>query len=78
VQLRRNRERQHFGNILASDIDIIRAEGATMTKIIQCPCGVVIEGRDDEDVVKQAQEHARQVHQMDLTREQALAMARPA
>lgn len=49
-----------------------------MTKTIQCPCGVVIQGRDDEDVVKQAQEHARQVHQMDLTREQALAMARPA
>jgi hypothetical protein len=39
-----------------------------MTKIIQCPC----------DVVKQAQEHARQVHQMELSREQALAMARPA
>jgi predicted small metal-binding protein len=49
-----------------------------MKKIIQCPCGVVIEGRDDEDVVKRAQEHARQVHQMDLSREQALAMARPA
>lgn len=49
-----------------------------MTKIIQCPCGVVIEGPDDEEVVRQAQEHARQVHQMALTREQALAMARPA
>jgi predicted small metal-binding protein len=49
-----------------------------MKKVIQCPCGVVIEGRDDEDVVAQAQEHARQVHQMTLSREQALAMARPA
>ena len=48
-----------------------------MTKIIQCPCGVVIEGRDDEEVVAQAQAHARDVHQMELTREQALAMARP-
>ena len=49
-----------------------------MTKIIQCPCGVVIEGRDDDDVVAKAQEHASEVHQMTLTREQALAMARPA
>ena len=49
-----------------------------MAKIIQCPCGVVIEGRDDEDVVTRAQAHAREVHQMELTREQALAMARPA
>lgn len=49
-----------------------------MPKIIQCPCGVVIEGRDDEDVVTRAQEHARQVHQMELSQEQALAMARPA
>jgi predicted small metal-binding protein len=49
-----------------------------MNKRIQCPCGSVIEGQDDDDVVRKAQEHARQVHQMELTREQALAMARPA
>ena len=49
-----------------------------MNKRIQCPCGSVIDGRDDDDVVEKAQEHARQVHQMELTREQALAMARPA
>ena len=49
-----------------------------MKKIIQCPCGAVIEGSSDEDVVKQAQDHARKVHQMDLSHEQALSMARPA
>ncbi|MBA2354560.1 MAG: DUF1059 domain-containing protein [Acidobacteria bacterium] len=49
-----------------------------MKKVIQCPCGTVIEGRDDDDVVRQAQEHAKQVHQMELSRDQALAMARPA
>ncbi len=49
-----------------------------MKKVIQCPCGTVIEGRDDDDVVHQAQEHAKQVHQMELSRDQALAMARPA
>jgi predicted small metal-binding protein len=50
----------------------------TMKKIIQCPCGSVIEGDNDEDVVKKAQEHAKSTHNMDLTKEQALAMARPA
>lgn len=49
-----------------------------MKKVIHCPCGSVIEGQDDEEVVKKAQTHAREVHQMDLSREQALAMARPA
>ena len=49
-----------------------------MKKVIHCPCGSVIEGQDDEEVVKKAQAHAREVHQMDLSREQALAMARPA
>ena len=46
-------------------------------KTIQCPCGYVLRGRDDEEVVRAAQEHAREVHEMELTREQALAMARP-
>jgi Protein of unknown function (DUF1059) len=46
-----------------------------MTKIIRCPCGTVVRARDDESLVAQAQQHAREVHQMELTREQALAMA---
>jgi predicted small metal-binding protein len=49
-----------------------------MKKVIQCPCGSVIEGLDDDDVVRKAQDHAKQVHQMELTRDQALAMSRPA
>ena len=49
-----------------------------MKKVIQCPCGSVIEGQDDNEVVKKAQEHAKATHGMDLSREQALAMARPA
>lgn len=47
-------------------------------KTIQCPCGYTLHGRDDDEVVRAAQEHAREVHEMELTREQALAMARPA
>jgi len=47
-------------------------------KVIECPCGVVVEGQNDDAVVAAAQAHATQVHDMDLTREQALEMARPA
>ncbi|MGI9657573.1 MAG: DUF1059 domain-containing protein [Gaiellaceae bacterium] len=47
-------------------------------KIIECPCGVVLEGDSDDQVVAAAQKHATEVHEMDLTREQALEMARPA
>ena len=49
-----------------------------MKKVIRCPCGSVIEGLGDEDVVEKAQEHAKAIHGMVLTREEALAMARPA
>jgi predicted small metal-binding protein len=48
-----------------------------MTKVIQCPCGTVIRAEDDETIVAQAQRHARDVHAMELTREQVLAMAIP-
>jgi predicted small metal-binding protein len=49
-----------------------------MKKAIQCPCGAVIEGQSDDEVVKKAQEHAKTTHGMDLSREQALSIARPA
>ena len=48
-----------------------------MQKVINCPCGYVVKGGNDNELVTRAQEHARQVHQMELTREQALAMAKP-
>jgi predicted small metal-binding protein len=49
-----------------------------MEKVINCPCGYLVTGGSDDELVAKAQEHARQVHQMELSREQALAMARPA
>lgn len=49
-----------------------------MEKIITCPCGFVLKADSDDQVVAKAQQHAKEVHQMDLSREQALAMARPA
>ena len=56
---------------------ITTQKGAAMQKVINCPCGAIVRGDNDEDVVAKAQQHAKEVHQMDLTREQALAMARP-
>ena len=49
-----------------------------MEMVINCPCGYVLKGANDDEVVKKAQEHAKSVHGMELTREQALEMARPA
>ena len=49
-----------------------------MTKMFTCECGVVIKGRDDDELVAEAQRHAREVHRIEVTREQVLAMARPA
>lgn len=47
-------------------------------RVIECPCGVVLTAEDTDDVVRIAQEHADEVHQMELSDEQARSMARPA
>ncbi len=46
-------------------------------QLIECPCGTVLRGEGIDDVVTEAQQHAKSVHDMDLTDEQAKAMARP-
>ena len=46
-------------------------------QLIECPCGTVLRGEELDDVVAEAQQHAKSVHDMDLTDEQAKAMARP-
>lgn len=48
-----------------------------MSKVIHCECGVVIRGATDDELVANAQEHAREAHNLELTREQALAIAQP-
>lgn len=45
--------------------------------LIECPCGVVLRGTDEPEVVAAAQEHASQTHDMTLSDEQARAMAHP-
>jgi predicted small metal-binding protein len=46
--------------------------------IINCECGVVVRGESDDELVVNAQKHAREGHNMEITREQALAIAIPA
>jgi hypothetical protein len=48
-----------------------------MNKVIQCPCGYSIREPDDETLVESARAHAKSIHGLELTREQALAMAKP-
>jgi predicted small metal-binding protein len=48
-----------------------------MTKMIKCDCGVVIRGDSDDELVRGAQAHAKEAHRMEITAEQALAMAEP-
>ena len=48
-----------------------------MAKIMQCDCGYVVRGETDNELVANVQKHAREVHDMEITREQILAMAQP-
>ena len=49
-----------------------------MKKLIVCPCGVTVRGKNDDELVANAQKHANEVHDgMKLEREQALSMAQP-
>lgn len=49
-----------------------------MAKVINCDCGFVVRGESDDELVVNAQAHAKDVHGMDITREQALSLAKPA
>ena len=47
-----------------------------MAKVIDCPCGWTVRADNDEELIKQVQQHAKEVHSQEPTREQVLAMAR--
>jgi predicted small metal-binding protein len=55
----------------------VNGEEVTMSKVIECPCGVVLRDDDDDALVATAQNHARETHQMELSQEQARDMAHP-
>jgi predicted small metal-binding protein len=48
-----------------------------MTKILNCDCGRVLRGDTDDELVAAAQQHAREAHGMELTRDQVLSLAVP-
>lgn len=47
-------------------------------KKVTCDCGKVIRGRTEEELVASVQAHAHQVHAMELSRDQVMAMSEPA
>ncbi len=49
-----------------------------MAKVIKCECGFVVRGETDDELVANAQVHAKVDHNMELTRRQALAVAESA
>jgi predicted small metal-binding protein len=49
-----------------------------MVRVINCDCGYVVRGDSDDELVANAQAHARDVYDMEITREQALSLAVPA
>ncbi|HXZ47873.1 MAG TPA: DUF1059 domain-containing protein [Usitatibacter sp.] len=44
-------------------------------KIVKCDCGFVVRSDEDDRLVSELQQHAKQFHNMNLSREQVLAMA---
>lgn len=46
-------------------------------KIVKCDCGFVVRSDDDDKLVSELQQHAKEHHKMNLSREQVLSMARP-
>lgn len=49
-----------------------------MAKVINCDCGFVVRGGDDAELIENAKAHAREVHGMEMTADQALSLAVPA
>jgi predicted small metal-binding protein len=49
-----------------------------MAKVINCDCGFVVQGADDAELIRNAQEHAREVHNVEITADQVLSLAVPA
>ena len=49
-----------------------------MAKVINCDCGFVVTGATEDELVTNAQTHARDVHGMEISREQVLSLAVPA
>jgi hypothetical protein len=49
--------------------------GNEMGWVINCDCGTAIRGRTEDEIVENAQDHAKAKHSLTVTREQALGLA---
>jgi predicted small metal-binding protein len=45
-----------------------------MGKVVRCSCGVELRGRDEGELIRRVQAHAREVHDAALSDEQVRAM----
>jgi predicted small metal-binding protein len=43
-------------------------------KSLRCPCGFEVRSRDENEIVRMAQLHARNIHGQEITDEQARAL----
>ena len=46
-------------------------------KVVKCPCGWSFSSDSDDDLVREVQKHGKDVHSMNASREEVLAMAQP-
>ncbi len=49
-----------------------------MAKVVTCPCGETMRADNDDELARLVQEHGKTVHNQDVSRADALAMAQPA
>ena len=49
-----------------------------MAKVVNCPCGEKISADTDDELVRLVQAHGKEVHNQEVSREDALNMAQPA
>ena len=54
-----------------------RKQASAIELVVRCDCGFEARGTEDT-LVPVVQRHGREAHQMEVSREQVLAMARPA
>jgi len=57
-------------------VSVMNEDDAAVELVVSCDCGYEARGAEDE-LVPAVQRHGREAHNMDVTREQVLAMARP-
>jgi predicted small metal-binding protein len=46
-------------------------------KTVKCPCGWSFTSETDDELVREVQKHGREVHNMEASRDEVLAMAQP-